>query len=185
MPRSLLISSLMKIPRDYQFMRDHFIQYHVEILQSFEEGWNALPKAFQEGWLRSGKKIRLLHAEFRPGLQAKGFISWIHYVYWVNLRRMQILQSENDDKRTLYYAVARALRDDIQDEGTLYNIPPLSIQQQKFDFEEMDCKGELKFRIAINTLNYILEIQKEKTLKQLLENIKQQGIDTVLTYFKE
>ena len=172
----------MKIPRDYQFIRDHFIQYHMDILQSFEEGWNALPKAFQEGWLRSGRKIRLLHAEFRPGLQATGFVSWIHYVYQVNLRRMQILRSENDDKRTLYYAVIQALRDDMQDEGTLYNIPTLSIQQQKFN---LDCRAELKFCIAINALNYILEIQKEKTLKQLLENIKQQGTDAVLTYFKE
>jgi delta-aminolevulinic acid dehydratase/porphobilinogen synthase len=49
----------------------------------------------------------------------------------------------------------------------------------------MDYGGVLKFRIAANVLNYLLEIQKERTLKQLLESIKQQGADAILTYFKE
>ena len=190
----------MKIPRDYELLRLHFAKKHPDALQTFEDGWAALPRAFQEGWLRSGIKTRKFESQFRPTVPSKGFVSWALYMYRVFTKRA-LRRNQNKDRflpypkpivppifqntPNAYQMTGEALLDTLDHEGVLYGLPPVALSQQYLDVEGVDNVGQLKRLIAFSAIDRYLDREKEKSLFRLCEEINQHGPGAILSYFEE
>jgi hypothetical protein len=189
-------------------LRRHFIKHHPDELSYFEQGWNALPEEFKQGWSRSGLETRCSRSNDRATVPSKGFTSWTQYLFRIHLKRTQFEETANNiqfrdypapvlpvrgEDPNLYWHTGKILLETLAHEGILYGMPPAPDSQRYLDWSPRgleDCGREdnaeqMKRMIGFAAIDVYLKNEKRKSLERLKERIAEEGLEAILSYFKE
>jgi len=155
-------------------LHEHFEKVHPQRLKSFEHGWNILPIKVQNDWINDGLKPQAKGMDDSYYFDDPGpsFSSWSEYVY-----DKYSLMSNSRDRDFFYESTWATLYQQLDHEGTLYGLPPLSGEGKSL--------VHLKGRIVVDAIERYLKFEREEALSRLMDKIDEEGYEYLLSYFKQ
>jgi hypothetical protein len=152
---------------------------HQDYLDYFDKGWAAIEEWVQDDWAEDGKKEGN-KAELPDWVDGATMLEpWPTYLH---RRSRRIAEIEHYEYFRTRLQLVDALMGKMEYEGKLQGLPPMPITSgpKKGGILPPQLSGS-----AFTAVDMYLKLEQNKAIERMLSKIEEEGIDAMLSYFKE